>query len=219
MRGERKGCGREPTEEAPGTAARRGEGFTFLGSAEAAYLFKEPQGKPFGQTVKFLNCLLPWCLNKLPPRLPGRSQEGGRPLFLLARHSAPCPSPGGPRPGLLLRPCYKSPWGSPVGSSLGQRAWAPASGRAGLALATRCPRLPARHGLLRPAGGRAGGLGRGSQSLSWFLRFSQLSQQSSNKNLKGSVAQRVCETPLWNQLAPTDLSQHLITASATETSF
>lgn len=187
------------------------------GSAEAAYLFKEPQGKPFGQTVKFLNCLLPWCLNKLPPRLPGRSQEGGRPLFLVAGHSAPRPSPGDPRPGLPLGPCYKSPWGSPVGSSLGERAQA--------------PQLPCRPGSGRappasPPGTagsdlQAGGMGCGSLSLSWFLLFSQLSRQSSNKNLKGSVAQGVCEIPppLWSQLAPTDLSQHLITASATEISF
>lgn len=102
VHGERKGRGPEPTEEAPGTAAGRGEGFTFLGSAEEAYLFKEPQGEPFGQTVKFLNCLLPWCLNKLQSWLPGQSQEGGRPLFLMARHDALLPSPGGLRPGLPL---------------------------------------------------------------------------------------------------------------------
>lgn len=154
-------------------------------------MFKEPQGEPFGQTVKFLNCLLPWCLNKLLPRLPGQSQEGGRPLFLMARHDALLPSPGGLRPGLPLDLAV---------NHLGGHLWAAASGSVGRPWPVAVSPQPVWLWTRAPLPGtacsdlRVGGLGCGSLSLSWFLRFSQLSRQSSNKNLKGSVAQGVCET-------------------------
>ena len=84
--------------------------FHFLRQCRGAgYLFKQPQRKPFGQTVKFLNSLLPWCLNKVLPRPCVWSQGGGWPLFLLGRPSALHPLQG----QLLLAPPRKQPWRSP----------------------------------------------------------------------------------------------------------
>lgn len=74
----------------------------------AAYLFKQPQRKPFGQTVKFLNSLLPWCLNKVLPGPCVWSQGGVACL--------PAGQPGTLRPlqgQLLLAPCRRQPWRLP----------------------------------------------------------------------------------------------------------
>lgn len=96
--------------------------FPFLRQlCEEGYLFRQPQGKPFGQTVSFKQ-FTSLVFKQTPTRPLGLVAGRGRPFLLLAHHRALRPPPGGPRPGLLLR--------SDLGrNSLGDHWWAVALAR------------------------------------------------------------------------------------------
>ena len=168
--------------------------FHFLRQCRGAgYLFKQPQRKPFGQTVKFLNSLLPWCLNKALPK--PCVWSWGRGLASLPAGPAQRPAPT-PRPAATCASPQTTLEVAPV-SVCRPRVPGPLCGLLSAAApptwpGTACPTSPCwalpaqtfRLTVARPwLSPRGPGL-----CVFFFL-------QSSTKNLKGSVTQGVSEDP------------------------